>query len=176
MKEIAMPVSDYVRGLRTQIGNNLLHMPSVSTALFDTEGRLLVAQQAGSKVWMTVGGAIEPDESPSDAAVREVWEETGLRVVPVHVLGVFGGREFRVSYPNGDEAAYTVILFEVHLLGGTLRADGEEAAALRYVTAAEADALPMSDLTRILVRTSFARPRAAYLTSPTWAPPEASRG
>jgi 8-oxo-dGTP pyrophosphatase MutT (NUDIX family) len=169
-------MSDYVRGLRTQIGSNLLLMPSVSTALLDTEGRLLMAQQVGSSLWMTVGGAIEPDESPSDAAVREMWEEAGLHVVPVRLLGVFGGREFRVIYPNGDEAAYTVILFEVRLLGGTLRADGEEAADLRYVTAEEADALPMSELTRILVRTGFARPRAAYFTSPTRAPPEASRG
>ena len=101
-----MSMSDYVRGLRTQIGSSLLHMPSVSTALFDTEDRLLLAQQAGSSLWMTVGGAIEPDESPSDAAVREMWEETGPHVVPVRVLGVFGGREFRVSYPNGDKAAY----------------------------------------------------------------------
>ena len=171
-----MSMSDYVRGLRTQIGSDLLLMPSISTALFDTEDRLLMAQQAGSGVWMTVGGAIEPDESPSDAAVREMWEETGLHVVPMRVLGVFGGREFRVIYPNGDEAAYTVILFEVRLLGGTLRADGEEAADLRYVTAEEADALPMSELTRILVRTGFTRSRAAYFTAPTWAPPEASRG
>jgi len=95
-------------------------MPSVSTALFDTEGRLLMAQQAGSSLWMTLGGAIEPDESPSDVAVREMWEETGLHVVPMRVLGVFGGREFRVSYPNGDETAYTVILFEVRLLGGDI--------------------------------------------------------
>ena len=171
-----MSMSDYVRGLRTQIGSSLLHMPSVATALFDTEGRLLMAQQAGSSFWMTVGGAIEPDESPSDAAVREMWEETGLHVVPVRVLGVFGGREFRVIYPSGDEAAYTVILFEVRLLGGTLRADGEEAADLRYVTAEEADALPMSELTRILVRTGFTRSRAAYFTSPTWTLPEAGRG
>jgi 8-oxo-dGTP pyrophosphatase MutT (NUDIX family) len=171
-----MSMSDYVRGLRTQIGSSLLHMPSVATTLFDTEDRLLMAQQAGSSLWMTVGGAIEPDESPSDAAVREMWEETGLHVVPMRVLGVFGGREFRVSYPNGDEAAYTVILFEVRLLGGTLRADGEEATALRYVTAEEADALPMSELTRILVRTGFARPGAACFTAPTWAPPEASQG
>jgi 8-oxo-dGTP pyrophosphatase MutT (NUDIX family) len=135
-----------------------------------------MAQQAGSSLWMTVGGAIEPDESPSDAAVREMWEETGLHAVPVRVLGVFGGREFRVSYPNGDEAAYTVILFEVRLLGGTLRADREEVAALRYVTAEEADALPMSKLTCILVRTVFAGPSAAYFTAPTWAPPEASHG
>jgi len=91
------------------------------------------------------------------------------------VLGVFGGREFRVSYPNGDETAYTVILFEVRLIRGTLRADGEEVAALHYVTAEEADALPVSDLTRILVRTGFARPGAAYFTCPTWAPPEARR-
>jgi hypothetical protein len=32
-------VSDHVRGLRAQIGSSLLHMPSVSTALLDTESR-----------------------------------------------------------------------------------------------------------------------------------------
>ncbi|HZG65233.1 MAG TPA: hypothetical protein VEZ12_00720 [Herpetosiphonaceae bacterium] len=37
-----MPMSDYVRGLRTQIGSSLLHMPWVSAALFDTENRLLM--------------------------------------------------------------------------------------------------------------------------------------
>ena len=57
-----------------------------------------------------------------------------------------------------------------------LRKSPEEVAALRYVTAEEADALPMSDLTRILVRTGFTRSRAAYFTAPTWAPPEASQG
>ena len=31
-------------------------------------------------LWLPPGGHVEPDEPPSAAAVREVWEETGLRV------------------------------------------------------------------------------------------------
>jgi 8-oxo-dGTP pyrophosphatase MutT (NUDIX family) len=30
--------------------------------------------------WFAVGGALEPGEAPADAAVREVFEETGLRI------------------------------------------------------------------------------------------------
>jgi 8-oxo-dGTP pyrophosphatase MutT (NUDIX family) len=37
--------------------------------------------------WFTVGGAVEPDESLTDAAVREIAEETGLRVSPADLIG-----------------------------------------------------------------------------------------
>ena len=37
-------------------------------------------------------GMIEPYETPSDAAVREMWEETALYVQLTHVIGVFGER------------------------------------------------------------------------------------
>ena len=30
--------------------------------------------------WLPPGGHIEPNELPDDAAIREVWEETGLRI------------------------------------------------------------------------------------------------
>ncbi|GAB3436398.1 hypothetical protein GCM10027517_06460 [Phycicoccus ginsengisoli] len=37
--------------------------------------------------WYTVGGGVDAGESDLDAAVREVWEETGLRVDPSRLLG-----------------------------------------------------------------------------------------
>ncbi|GAC1652541.1 MAG: hypothetical protein NVS4B3_14840 [Gemmatimonadaceae bacterium] len=47
------------------------------------EWRVLILQRApGARcpgAWETVHGHIEGGESPSDAAVRELWEETGLR-------------------------------------------------------------------------------------------------
>ena len=37
--------------------------------------------------WFTVGGGLEPGESQADAAVREVVEETGLRITPAALVG-----------------------------------------------------------------------------------------
>jgi 8-oxo-dGTP pyrophosphatase MutT (NUDIX family) len=48
---------------------------------------------------------VDPDETPSDAVVREVWEETGLYIAPVRLLGVYGGPSCLVTYPNGERTA-----------------------------------------------------------------------
>jgi 8-oxo-dGTP pyrophosphatase MutT (NUDIX family) len=37
--------------------------------------------------WYTIGGGVDPGEADVDAAVREVWEETGLRVTPEDLVG-----------------------------------------------------------------------------------------
>jgi 8-oxo-dGTP diphosphatase len=42
--------------------------------------------------WTLPGGGLEANETPAEAAVREVWEETGLRVQAVCLLweGTYG--------------------------------------------------------------------------------------
>jgi 8-oxo-dGTP pyrophosphatase MutT (NUDIX family) len=168
-----MPMSPYVRGLRDKIGHELLMLQSVTVMLFDDDGRLLLAQDAGSGLWMTVGGAIEPDEAPADAAVREFWEETGLWIEPTRLLGVFGGPEFSFTYPNGDAISYVATVFAARLLGGEARPDGEEVVALRYVSRDEAAALPMAAWTREMVARAFEYRDTAYFARPTWRPPTA---
>jgi 8-oxo-dGTP pyrophosphatase MutT (NUDIX family) len=73
-----MPMSEYLRRLRDKIGNELLVMPAVAVMVVDADRRLLLVRDAGTGLWATPGGAVDPDESPADAAVREMWEETGL--------------------------------------------------------------------------------------------------
>lgn len=51
----------------------------------DGAGRVLMLQgfdpaDPGSRYWFTVGGGLESGESVAEAAVREIFEETGLRL------------------------------------------------------------------------------------------------
>lgn len=55
--------------------------------LLDAAGRVLLVRgsdpgRPGSRYWFTIGGGIDPGESMADAAARELFEETGLRVEP----------------------------------------------------------------------------------------------
>ncbi len=44
------------------------------------EGKVLLHRHRKLGVWLPPGGHIEEGELPDEAAVREVWEETGLRI------------------------------------------------------------------------------------------------
>jgi 8-oxo-dGTP pyrophosphatase MutT (NUDIX family) len=44
------------------------------------EGRVLLHRHRKLGLWLPPGGHIEEGELPDEAAAREVWEETGLRV------------------------------------------------------------------------------------------------
>jgi 8-oxo-dGTP pyrophosphatase MutT (NUDIX family) len=106
-----MAMSEFYRALRDKVGNTLVLMPAVAAIVRDERGRVLL-QQKHDDSWSLPAGAIEPGESPSDAVVREVLEETGLTVVPTRVAAVVGGESCRVRYSNGDEVEYLVTVFD----------------------------------------------------------------
>jgi 8-oxo-dGTP pyrophosphatase MutT (NUDIX family) len=164
-----MSISPYVRQLRAQVGSMRLLLPAVSVHIFDSDRRLLLVRQRDGDVWSTPGGLIEPDEEPVDAAIRETWEETGLRVQPDRALGAYGGPECVVRYPNGDEVQYVITAIGCTVIGGTPRPDLEETTAVEYWSEAEAEALPLASW----LRPRLARVYAGVAFDPvTWAPPE----
>jgi 8-oxo-dGTP diphosphatase len=58
------------------------------------EGRVLLVHRARYDDWSLPKGKLEPGETWEDAALREVWEETGLRCE----LGAFlGSSHYRVN-------------------------------------------------------------------------------
>jgi 8-oxo-dGTP pyrophosphatase MutT (NUDIX family) len=147
-----MAISPHIRRLRDLVGTELLVLPSAAVLPRDEQGRLLLVRLIETGQWATIGGAIEPDESPAEAAVREAEEEAGvvLRLGPI--VAVLGGPEYRVTYANGDRAAYVVTVFDAEVTGGNLRPDGDETSGVEWW---EPDRLPeaeMSTLTRALLR------------------------
>jgi 8-oxo-dGTP pyrophosphatase MutT (NUDIX family) len=144
----------------------------VTGVVRDGAGRVLLVQQRDDARWSTPGGAIEPNETPADAVVREVWEETGLLVTPQRVLGVYGGPAFLVRYPNGDETQYISTLFSCAVRSGVLAPDGEETVAARYWTAEEARVLPLAPWLPPLLPVLVAPPSSDTWFEPAcWAPP-----
>ncbi len=49
-------------------------------------------QYPGGEYWSLPAGAIEPGETPEEAVVREVWEETGLKVQVKKQKGYLEGK------------------------------------------------------------------------------------
>jgi 8-oxo-dGTP pyrophosphatase MutT (NUDIX family) len=131
-----MGISPYLKNLRAHFGSQLVMMPSVVAIIRNQAGQVLFLVRADNGLWDLPGGAIDPGETPAQAIVREVREETGLIVEPIAVAGVLGGEGFRLSY-GGDLVEYTVIVFECRVLGGDLGGLDDETAELHFIDAAK---------------------------------------
>lgn len=90
-------------------GTDIVLRRAARVLLVDAAGRVLLMRgrdpaRPADPFWLTPGGGIEPGETPAEAATRELYEETGLRV-PADRLGApvsggtvefgFDGRQYR---------------------------------------------------------------------------------
>lgn len=146
-----MAISPYIRDLRTAIGHDYLMVPSVAVLARDEAGRLLLVRDAETGGWQTLGGAIDPDETPREAAIRESLEEASVTVRIDGIRDVLGGPQFRLRYRNGDEVGYVPTVFEARVVGGTPTADGEETTEVGWFAEDELAAAALTPLTRDLL-------------------------
>ena len=163
-------MSGYLLHLREKVGHELLLLPSAAVAIPDDAGRVLMGLHSDRRIWVLPGGLIEPAETPSDGAVREAWEETGLMVELTGVLGVYGGKELIVDYSNGDRASYIATIFRGRIIGGELRADGDEILEVRYFSREEIQTVPHSRWMDVAMDAIYAPEGPAHFQKPTWRP------
>ncbi len=88
---------------------------AVGAVIRDDRDRLLLirrGREPGRGRWSIPGGRVEPGESARDAVVREVEEETGLRVVVTGLAGF-------VERPGPDGVVYEIEDFFARVEPGT---------------------------------------------------------
>ncbi|WP_315763329.1 MULTISPECIES: NUDIX domain-containing protein [unclassified Bradyrhizobium] len=163
-----MPISEYLKSLREKVGHDLVVLPAVSVSIVDTDGRLLLGKDAEMGFWTLPGGAIDPKEYPADAAVRECFEETGLLVEIRGLIGVFGGPEFVVRYPNEDVGAYITIAFRADVTGESRGPGDGEMSELGYFSPAQCESMPLSTPTKLIAKATFSSAKRPYFQPASW--------
>jgi len=115
-------------------------IPCVGAIVTDGEGRLLMIKRGhepGAGLWSIPGGRIEPGETDAEAVVREMIEETGLKVQVGRLIG-------RVQRPGLNGAVIDIRDYAATVTGGTLR-PGDDAADARWVAPGELRSLEITE-------------------------------
>lgn len=100
----------------------------VAIGVFDESGRMLLGRRVRwSNKWANPGGAVEPGESPDDAVLRELREETGLRALEVQYLGS------GISGRRGELLVHAYRVLAAGEVDTSGDADGEFGDSLRWL-------------------------------------------
>jgi 8-oxo-dGTP pyrophosphatase MutT (NUDIX family) len=84
---------------------DVVDLVAAHVLVIDPQERVLLLHGRGlgpAGYWVLPGGGVEPGETPVQAAIREVWQETGLRLSESDVAGPIESGEVAFSFGNVD--------------------------------------------------------------------------
>jgi dTDP-glucose pyrophosphorylase/ADP-ribose pyrophosphatase YjhB (NUDIX family) len=93
---------------------------TVGVIVRDLRGRILLERREDCGLWGLPGGRMNYGETAEQTAVREVREETGLRISVERLVGVYSNPARVVSYPNGDVVQPVVVVVEASAQPGEI--------------------------------------------------------
>jgi 8-oxo-dGTP pyrophosphatase MutT (NUDIX family) len=132
-----MPIPEFVRELRSKVGQQPLWMSGVTAVVLDDRRRLLLGRRVDTGRWALITGILDPGEQPADAAARECLEETGVHAVPERLTSVTVSPP--IVHANGDQAQYLELTFLCRAVGGEARVNDDESLEVGWFAL---DALP----------------------------------
>jgi len=107
--------------------------PGVAVVLFDQQERVLLQKRVDVGKWSLPTGHVEPGETVSQAAIREMQEETNLTIRIKQIIGVYSDPEFQVfKYPDGKCVHFITTCFLAEIAGGKLQNNSSESLALQF--------------------------------------------
>ncbi|MGH9150965.1 MAG: NUDIX hydrolase N-terminal domain-containing protein [Acidimicrobiales bacterium] len=109
-------VAEWMKAVGEGVSGYVTPKVAVGAVVGNDRGELLLVRRADSGVWLYPTGWADVGYSPSEVAVKEVAEETGIDVEPVRVIAVFDG--LRLGFTRIP--LYSVV-FHCRVVGGDLR-------------------------------------------------------
>ena len=115
-------------------------VPACGVLAADEQGRVLLQRRRDTGQWALPMGRMELGETPSECAVRETREETGVLVQVTGLLGVYSDPGHIVAYGDGEiRQAYEVMLLARPVEGEP--AANDEASDVRWVAPSDLEGL-----------------------------------
>ncbi|MGH3565115.1 MAG: NUDIX domain-containing protein [Pseudonocardia sp.] len=105
---------------------------AASVVVANGSGEILLHRRTDNDLWALPGGTMEFGESIADTAVREVYEETGLSVVPLYVIAVYSDPKHVFVYDDGEVRQESSVCIACKIIGGDLRIS-DESTELEFV-------------------------------------------
>ena len=93
---------------RMSLDERICHIPLIQTGsaiiIRNENGQILLQERTDRDKWGLPGGCQDLGENLRDTAVREAYEETGIKLDPkkIVLIDTISGESRKNSYPNGD--------------------------------------------------------------------------
>ncbi len=97
-----------------------------SAVIFDAKRKkVLLTKREDNVQWCLPSGGMEPGESASETCIREVLEETGLKIEVVRLIGIYTTPFELIEYRDGTRVQLVALCFEGKVLEGELSLSNE---------------------------------------------------
>ncbi|MFT4417295.1 NUDIX domain-containing protein [Fredinandcohnia humi] len=105
----------------------------VAVIILNEEKQVLLQKRSDVGLWGIPSGHIEIGETVSEAAIREVKEETNLDIKIKKLIGVYSDPSSQVfAYPNGKIVHFITTCFLAEITGGELRCNSSESLEIKF--------------------------------------------
>lgn len=123
----------YLGKLRKIVGSRLILIPGARIVVHDRPGRVLLELRRDFGRWGLPGGNGEIGDDITTTIIREVLEETGLKIARPEPFGIATDpRHETIRFPNGDLTQNFSMLFHAPRPKGQTRFDPDEALDLGW--------------------------------------------
>jgi 8-oxo-dGTP pyrophosphatase MutT (NUDIX family) len=126
-------------------------VPAVTAFVSDGAGRILMENRADNGLWGLPGGVHGLGETIAETVVREVLEETGVRVEVTGLVGIYSDPGHIIQFSDGETRQEFSLCFSARPVGGSISVS-TESRDVRWIHSGELDGLPLSRSTRRRLR------------------------
>ena len=102
----------YIQKIRSKLGSEKFIHPAARIIVENARNQILIIERTDNGKLGLPAGAFEEGETIEACITREVFEETGIRIRSLQVIGISSNPQVEtVKYPNGDEIQYFTVEF-----------------------------------------------------------------
>lgn len=118
--------------LRRTVGNEKIILPGVRIVVRNNPGHFLFIKRSDNGVWGMPAGSVEFNESVTQAAHRELLEETGLEAEDMKLIALHTGPQFDFTNAHGGKHQMFAVVFEAVNWSGRISTKTDETEDCRF--------------------------------------------